>query len=283
MPFKIESTDFSDGSLISKKYTCDGDNISPPIKWTNVPNKTVSFSLTCSDLDALKGEFVHWIVYNIGTYIRSLPEGTKKIKEGLNDFGKAAYGGPCPPSGVHRYFFKLYALKKRLSFKKQPNKQEFLDSLKGHVIAEAELMGIYKKDKISKIAESIVSKHQLKISKIVFDIMLKYTIDRVIAQYISFDMTLKGGYFYIYDKKTNQSYKLTFSRLHEDSLGYVGEQTYFACVDFKDKDGIIYDLDFFVVMAPKIRIYKIDIHHIGEETRYDWKEENGVWSQIKKA
>ncbi len=151
MEFKISSPSFSEGGLIPSRHTCDGKNISPALEWTNPPVGTVSFVLIVDDPDAPAGDWVHWIVFNI-------PPGTNKLKEestsknlpagaveGINDFRKNNYGGPCPPSGTHRYYFKLYALDKVLELKASAGKKELLAAMKGDILGSATLMGIYKR------------------------------------------------------------------------------------------------------------------------------------------
>ena len=114
---KLESEAFAADGLIPSKYTCDGINISPPLSWSEPPGETQSFVLICDDPDAPMGTFVHWVLYNMPAHTRQLPEklpSSAKLTnlgvQGKNDFGKLGYGGPCPPGGTHRYFFKLYAL-----------------------------------------------------------------------------------------------------------------------------------------------------------------------------
>ncbi len=144
--FKITSTAFSEGKEIPKRFTCDGENVSPPLAWTGAPAGTKAFALILDDPDAPSGLFTHWIVLNLPASDHSLPEGVKPAaNQGTNDFGKPGYGGPCPPRGTHRYFFHLYALKGELSGLKSPNRKQIDAALKGHVIAEARLMGTYQR------------------------------------------------------------------------------------------------------------------------------------------
>ena len=119
---KLESTAFDANGLIPAKYTCDGEDISPPLIWDEVPKGTKSIVLIVDDPDAPGRTFVHWVIYDIPATVRQLPEKIAAVKalpnggvQGTNDFGKLGYGGPCPPSGIHRYFFKLYALDQELS------------------------------------------------------------------------------------------------------------------------------------------------------------------------
>jgi Raf kinase inhibitor-like YbhB/YbcL family protein len=143
--FKITSTAFSEGKAVPKRFTCDGENVSPPLAWTGAPAGTKAYALILDDPDAPSGLFTHWIVFNLPASTHSLPEAAKPAGQGTNDFGKPGYGGPCPPKGTHRYFFHLYALKDELSGLKGPNRQQIDAALKGHVIGEARLMGTYQR------------------------------------------------------------------------------------------------------------------------------------------
>ncbi|MCX7798545.1 MAG: YbhB/YbcL family Raf kinase inhibitor-like protein [Melioribacter sp.] len=152
MGFKIHSSAFNDGDFIPSKYTCDGENISPPLNWTNIPTGTKSLALINDDPDAPVGDWVHWILYNIPPEIMKLEEAAsnkgkipKGSLEGLNDWGRIGYGGPCPPSGVHRYFFKLYALDCLLSLKQGATKKELLKAMNGHILATSQLVGKYQR------------------------------------------------------------------------------------------------------------------------------------------
>ena len=152
MNMVVESPAFRAGDMIPAKYTCDGENISPPLKWTSAPEGTKSFALIADDPDAPMGTWVHWVVYNIPASARELPEKasqTKKLPpgslEGVTDFRENTYGGPCPPSGVHRYFFKLYALDTVLNLRAGASKKQLLDSMKGHILTQAEHVGKYRR------------------------------------------------------------------------------------------------------------------------------------------
>jgi hypothetical protein len=147
---KIESSVFKEGSMIPEKYTCDGENISPPLTWSGIPQETVSLALICDDPDAPAGTWVHWVVYNMPAKTVGLRESVpaeKKLPDGsiqgTNDFRNIGYGGPCPPSGTHRYYFKLYALDKKLDLEPGTTKWQLVQSMKGHILAEAQLMGKY--------------------------------------------------------------------------------------------------------------------------------------------
>ncbi len=149
--FTLTSEAFKDGSRIPAKYTCEGLDISPPLSWEDYPPETKSFVLIVEDLDAPGGVFTHWLVYNIPPEVNSLEEGIKPVErlssgimQGINDFGRIGYGGPCPPPGKpHRYVFKLYALDITLDLKPGVSKKELLQAMEGHILAEATLTGIY--------------------------------------------------------------------------------------------------------------------------------------------
>lgn len=148
----LRSSAFNDGDMIPRKYTCDGSNISPPLTWSGVPAGAKSIALICDDPDAPRGTFVHWVVFNIPPSSSGLREGLPNektlqdgSKQGLNDFRRIGYGGPCPPSGTHRYYFKLYALDVELDLDPGATKKELLNAMEGHVLAEATLMGKYRR------------------------------------------------------------------------------------------------------------------------------------------
>ncbi|RMD91107.1 MAG: YbhB/YbcL family Raf kinase inhibitor-like protein [Calditrichaeota bacterium] len=149
---KITSPAFSEGGMIPSKYTCDGQDISPPLNWEKSPAGVKSFALICDDPDAPMGTWVHWVIFNIPADTTSLPENVPTIKvlkngakQGRNDFRKIGYGGPCPPGGTHRYFFKLYALDTMLDLKSGISKDELLKAMEGHIVARGELMGKYRR------------------------------------------------------------------------------------------------------------------------------------------
>jgi len=156
MTLTLLSPAFDDGGTIPMKYTCEGKDISPPLSWEDIPEGTKSLVLIVDDPDAPDPEapmmtWVHWVLYNIPPETDGLPEGVASkslppgTKEGVNDWGRTGYGGPCPPIGRHRYFHKLYALDTILKGMNQPNKQKVEAAMKGHIIAETELVGVYKK------------------------------------------------------------------------------------------------------------------------------------------
>ena len=152
MQLKITSPAFKEGEMIPKKYTCDGENVSPPLKWDSVPEGVKSLALISDDPDAPMGTWVHWVIFNIPPSVTELSENipSKEIldngaKQGTTDFGRVGYGGPCPPGGTHRYFFKLYALDTELALRSGTTKKELLKAMERHILAEGQLMGKYKR------------------------------------------------------------------------------------------------------------------------------------------
>jgi Raf kinase inhibitor-like YbhB/YbcL family protein len=152
--FHILSNAFKDGDSIPAIYTCDSSNISPELHWNNPFKNAVTFALIVDDPDAPMGTWVHWVLYNIPVTDTVLNEHTSKdtalsngAEQGIPSFGKPGYGGPCPPSGVHHYHFKLYALDAKIPFPAGLGKNRLLDAMKGHILAETELVGLYKKKK----------------------------------------------------------------------------------------------------------------------------------------
>ncbi len=150
--FQMFSPAFEHKTKIPARYTCSGEDISPELEWRDVPDGVVSFALIMDDPDAPIGTWVHWVMYNIPSDYSGLPEGFGKNRElvdgilhGKNSAGRAYYNGPCPPSGTHRYFFKLYALDTMLDLPAGATKPEVLKALQGHLIGMAELMGTYSK------------------------------------------------------------------------------------------------------------------------------------------
>jgi len=146
----IESPAFKNGGRIPSKYSCDGADISPEIKWRDAPENAKSFALISDDPDAPMGVFTHWVIFNIPPSQNGLKEGieTKPTLQngsiqGKTDFGRIGYGGPCPPSGTHRYGFHLYALDTMLSLPPGSAKQQVLRAIQGHILAEAEIVGLY--------------------------------------------------------------------------------------------------------------------------------------------
>jgi Raf kinase inhibitor-like YbhB/YbcL family protein len=151
MSFELTSTAFSAGEIIPKRFTCDGPDVSPPLKWNDPPSNIQVIALIMDDPDAPAGTWVHWVLYDVSPSTRELPEEVAKqeqlssgARQGRNDFGKIGYGGPCPPPGEpHRYFFKLYALDGNLGLKTGATKAEVERAMKGHILAQAELIGKY--------------------------------------------------------------------------------------------------------------------------------------------
>ncbi|NOZ85355.1 MAG: YbhB/YbcL family Raf kinase inhibitor-like protein [Deltaproteobacteria bacterium] len=154
--FKISSPAFGHNEEIPSKYTCEGADISPALNWEDPPDKTASFALIVDDPDAPdpsapKMTWVHWVLYDIPASTKGLAENVKDLpagtRQGLNDWKKTGFGGPCPPIGRHRYFFKLYALDEKLPDLHEPTKQDLLKAMEGHVLAKTEMIGTYQKKK----------------------------------------------------------------------------------------------------------------------------------------
>jgi len=139
----VKSPVFEAGKQIPKKYTCDGDDINPPLAIEGVPKEAKSLVLAIDDPDAPSGTFDHWIVWNIPASTSKIAENSSPGKEGQSSFGKNGYGGPCPPSGTHRYFFKLYALDSELKLASSAKKKDVEKAMQGHVLAKGELIGTY--------------------------------------------------------------------------------------------------------------------------------------------
>jgi hypothetical protein len=154
MAFQLKSSAFASGTLIPKIYTCDGEDISPPLEWSDPPAATQSFVLVCDDPDAPAGTWVHWVLYNIPRESSALPEGVPAdpvLPDGSrhvpNSWRRLGYGGPCPPSGRHRYFFRLYALDTVLFLEPGSPREKLIKAMQGHVLAKAELMGVYSRSR----------------------------------------------------------------------------------------------------------------------------------------
>jgi len=153
MAFAISSKDFQNGSEIPKKFTCDGQDVSPDLSWTDPPEGTKTLALIADDPDAPAGTWTHWVLFDVPANTKNLPEGMSKDeqlpnggRQGRNDFRKIGYNGPCPPPGKpHRYFFKLYAVDSMVNLKPGAAKQELERALEGHAVGKAELMGRYKR------------------------------------------------------------------------------------------------------------------------------------------
>ncbi len=143
----ITSNSFKNNCNIPSKYTCDGENINPQINFIDIPVGARSLVLIVDDPDAPSKTWVHWLLWNIPSTVNSIDENSVPLNviKGINDFGKLEYGGPCPPSGVHRYFFKLYALDILIDLPVGATKSQLLEAIKDHVIEEAVLIGKYEK------------------------------------------------------------------------------------------------------------------------------------------
>jgi Raf kinase inhibitor-like YbhB/YbcL family protein len=151
---KLSSEGFKEGGMLPPRFTCDGAEVSPPLEWEDVPDGTQAFALICEDPDAPSGVFTHWVLFNLPRGDRELGEGVAKdavlptgARQGTNSFSNIGYGGACPPARdrEHRYFFKLYALDTDLDLAPGARKDQLLDAMADHILAEAQLMGIYKR------------------------------------------------------------------------------------------------------------------------------------------
>jgi Raf kinase inhibitor-like YbhB/YbcL family protein len=147
---KLSSLAFKESAMIPPKYTCDDDDVSPPLEWSGVPEGTKTFALICDDPDAPMGTWVHWVIFNLPGTGQSLKEGIPASevfadgsKQGRNDFHRIGYGGPCPPGGTHRYYFKIFALDCALNLKAGCTKAELLKAMEGHILSEGQLLGRY--------------------------------------------------------------------------------------------------------------------------------------------
>jgi len=154
MELTVTSTAFDHGGMIPPKYTADGPDISPPLAWTDVPDGTKSIALVCDDPDAPMGTWVHWLLWNIPPEVTSLDENVPPDKDladgsrqGTTDFRRVGYGGPAPPSGVHRYFFKVYALDAMLDLPAGAKKPDLEKAMANHILAQGELIGKYTREK----------------------------------------------------------------------------------------------------------------------------------------
>jgi hypothetical protein len=147
MAMDLTSSVFRNGENIPQEYTCDGKDISPPLSWQNAPNNTKSFVLIMDDPDAPRGTWDHWLLFNIPAQTKQLAEGADPLPVGTqlgnNSWGKQEYGGACPPAGIHRYKFKLYALDTTINLPDGANKSQVEQAIQGHILAHVELMGRY--------------------------------------------------------------------------------------------------------------------------------------------
>jgi Raf kinase inhibitor-like YbhB/YbcL family protein len=145
---KITSSAFREGESIPSKFTCDGGNTSPPLEISDVPSGAKSVVLIADDPDAPGGLFTHWLVWNILPQTNSIAEGSApRGMQGRNDFGKSGYGAPCPPSGMHRYYFRVFALDRELDLRSGAKRSQLDAAMKGHIIAQGELIGRYARKK----------------------------------------------------------------------------------------------------------------------------------------
>lgn len=153
MSFELKSTAFEANKTIPQKHSCEGSDVSPALEWGEVPSGTATLALIADDPDAPAGTWVHWVIYDLPASLKGLKEGIPAVetldngaKQGVNDFRRVGYGGPCPPPGnPHRYFFKLYALDRKLGLPSRATKQQVVNAMKGHILAEGELVGLYKR------------------------------------------------------------------------------------------------------------------------------------------
>jgi Raf kinase inhibitor-like YbhB/YbcL family protein len=143
----VMSPTFENNQLIPAKYTCDGDNVNPPLAIDGVPEGTKTLALIVDDPDAPMGTWDHWIVWNIPATTSKIAENTVPGTEGMNDSKRRCYGGPCPPSGTHRYFFKVYALDVKLDLSSTARKRDVEKAMQGHVLAKGELVGLYRRSR----------------------------------------------------------------------------------------------------------------------------------------
>lgn len=152
MAMQMTSKAFQDGGAIPQKHACEGEDISPALEWTSVPDDAMTLALIADDPDASEGPWVHWVLYNVPAHILEISENLPRkgqlengIMQGQNDFKNTGYGGPCPPSGTHRYVFKLHALDKELELPPGATKRQLLQAMEGHILDRAQLVGTYSK------------------------------------------------------------------------------------------------------------------------------------------
>lgn len=145
---KITSSAFADNGNIPMKYTCEGQQVSPPLSISGTPSSTKSIALIVHDPDAsMKGGFTHWVVWNMDPSTTEIPEGFDGAEQGLNGAKKPGYIGMCPPTGTHHYHFMVYALDTKLDLSKQTGREDLQKSMQGHILAQTEMIGLYKKSK----------------------------------------------------------------------------------------------------------------------------------------
>jgi Raf kinase inhibitor-like YbhB/YbcL family protein len=149
---KLISPAFDEGGIIPEKYTCDGADLSPPLKWDSLPEGTKSLALICDDPDAPMGTWVHWVYYDIPVSTQGVPENVGGDDrpgiggtQGINDFRRIGYGGPCPPGGTHRYYFKLYAIDTLLNLSPGATQKQLVNAMEHHIVGRVQLMGKYRR------------------------------------------------------------------------------------------------------------------------------------------
>jgi Raf kinase inhibitor-like YbhB/YbcL family protein len=147
MALQVSSPAFGEGQTIPARYTCDGQNVSPPLEWTGQPKDTGSIAIICDDPDAPSGTFTHWVLYNVAGDAHRLPEGSEDGTQGLNSFRQTGFGGPCPPSGdgAHRYVFRVYALDVDSLGGPGLSQQDIEGAMRGHILAKGQLLGKYQR------------------------------------------------------------------------------------------------------------------------------------------
>lgn len=152
MDIQVRSPAFGEGEMIPRQYTCTGDGVSPPIAWQAPTDSVESFALVCEDPDAPMGTFTHWVLYDLPSNVHELPERIPNEDHpptggthGVNSMHRTGYMGPCPPSGTHRYFFKVFALDTRLGLEPGAGKDDLLEAMEGHVVGKGQLMGKYQR------------------------------------------------------------------------------------------------------------------------------------------
>jgi Raf kinase inhibitor-like YbhB/YbcL family protein len=152
MNITVSSTAFKEGEAIPKKFSCDGDNVSPQLEWSGIPAGTKSIALIVDDPDAPRGTWVHWVLFNLPADTKGLSENVPRhstlkngARQGMNDSRELGYDGPCPPGGTHRYYFKVYALDTMLALETGSTKAQLLKAMEKHILGEGQLMGTYKR------------------------------------------------------------------------------------------------------------------------------------------
>jgi Raf kinase inhibitor-like YbhB/YbcL family protein len=147
MPLRVSSPAFASGSEIPRKYTCDGQNAAPPLEWSGVPQQAKSLAVICEDPDATSGTFTHWVLYDIPSSSDGLPEHPKTGTSGVNNFGTTGFSGPCPPKKdhAHHYHFHVYALDVESLGPSGLSKEDAVNAMRAHIVAEGELVGTYKR------------------------------------------------------------------------------------------------------------------------------------------